>query len=120
MLDPNLIRNKPEWVRSMMEYRNAEPELVDEFLALDKDYRDLTRIIGNLKELRNIESREIARMKRDGADASQQIEAARNVSDLIKDLDDELRVTDEKRTEVLLWIPNMPHASVPLSKGRHL
>ena len=38
------------------------------------------------------------------------------VGDRIKELDDEIRVLDESLQQVLLSIPNMPHASVPVGR----
>ncbi|MNQ90199.1 Serine--tRNA ligase [compost metagenome] len=39
------------------------------------------------------------------------------VGDRIKELDDEIRVLDESLQQVLLSIPNMPHASVPVGRS---
>ena len=44
------------------------------------------------------------------------IQEMKVVGDRIKELDDEIRLLDESLQQVLLSIPNMPHASVPVGR----
>ena len=62
MLDINLIRNNPDSVREGISLKRADPRLVDDFLVLDKQWRELVNETDNLRaeqrkagEVRNIE-----------------------------------------------------------------
>ncbi len=69
-----------------------------------------------MKAQRNAASQAIAVMKRNGEDATDQIESMRVVSDAIKDLDESLRSVEFDIEDRLLRIPNMAHDSVPVGR----
>ena len=69
-----------------------------------------------LKNRRNTVSQEVAGRKRSGENADELIQEMKVVGDRIKELDDEIRVLDESLQQILLSIPNMPHASVPVGR----
>jgi seryl-tRNA synthetase len=113
MLDLRFIRNKPDVVRAGLEKRGAEAAL-DRLLALDGQWRAKVHTVEQLKNERNTVSEEIGRLKKTGADASQEIEHMRIVSGQIKAMDQEIKTLEEELRSLLLLIPNIPHASVPL------
>ena len=53
MLDINLIRQNPEKVKKGIASKNANPKLVDDFLALDENWRKLTKEIDDLRAEQN-------------------------------------------------------------------
>ncbi|MDH5704346.1 MAG: serine--tRNA ligase, partial [Aigarchaeota archaeon] len=69
-MDIRLIREHPEVVRASLQKRGDEEKLrmLDELLGLDKEWRNLTTKINELRRRRNVVSREIARLKREGRD----------------------------------------------------
>ena len=113
-MDARGIRANPDQVRKSLTDRNGDPGMVDRFLAVDEKRRDNLAVSEEKKSLRNKESQNVARMKKDGQDASAVMERMRILGDEIKGLDDELRAIDEELQDVLLNIPNIPHESVPL------
>ncbi len=115
MLDINLIRSKPDWVKAEIAKLNT-PAPVDQVLALDTRRRELLQEAEDLKHLRNVVSKEIGQMK--DAEARQaKIDEMRDVGERITALDDRLRKVEDGLREVLLWLPNLPHPSVPVGPG---
>lgn len=116
MLDIKFIRENPELVKQSVENKN-EKSTVDEVLALDKQRRENLQKVEELKAKKNKVSGEVARMKKAGVNTDEIVAEMKSVSDSIKELDDQLRDIDEKLTNLLLWIPNLPHTSVPVGKS---
>ena len=116
MLDLKFIRENPELVKKGVESKN-EKSKVDEILALDKERREYLQRTEDLKAKRNTVSQEVARMKKAGENADHIVADMKNVSEEIKILDDRLREIGEKLNEYLMWIPNLPHESVPYGKS---
>jgi len=116
MLDLKFIRENPEAVKTGVANKN-EKNTVDEILTLDEERRSKLQKVEELKAKRNKVSDEIAALKKEGKDAEGIILEMRNVSEEIKALDDTLREIGDKLTELLMWIPNLPHSSVPVGKS---
>ncbi len=112
MLDAKFVRTNPDVVREALRKRHVEANL-DEFLQLDEKRRQLLAEVEQLKAMRNKESGEIARLKKAGQPADERIAAMRKVSEKIKGLDDEVRQVEEELNHMLMFIPNIPHDSVP-------
>ncbi|MBX6353555.1 MAG: serine--tRNA ligase [Thermoflavifilum sp.] len=113
MLDIRAIRQDPDRFRAGLTRKHADPQLIDDLLAADEQWRAALTETEQLKSLRNKASEEIARKKKQGLDASDEINQMRDVSQRIKMLDDEVRQLEARVQELLLAIPNIPHASVP-------
>jgi seryl-tRNA synthetase len=113
MLDIQLIRDHPDLVREGLRKRNLDPGIVDEVAALDLERRELLQEVEALRATRNTVSKEIGRM-RDQAERQARIEEMREVGDRISKLEDELREVEAAFEAKQLWIPNVPHESVPV------
>lgn len=116
MLDIKLVRNKPGLVQEALEKRGNKASL-EEFLARDEKRRSLLVEVEGLKNRRNTVSEEIARMKKAKQDAEPLVLQMRQVSQRIKEMDDEVKTLEEGLEELLLNIPNIPHQSVPVGEG---
>ncbi len=116
MLDLKFIRENPEIVKAGVESKN-EKSTVDQVIELDKQRRANLQKAEELKAKKNKVSAEVARLKRAGENTEEIVAEMKTVSDEIKQLDDDLREIDEKLNTLLLWIPNLPHNSVPLGKS---
>ena len=116
MLDLKFIRENPELVKQGIESKN-EKSRVDEVLQLDKQRRDILAVSEELKAKRNQVSQEVGKLKKAGQDASAIISEMKDVSDKIKDYDDKLRVVESELNNLLMYIPNLPHSSVPIGKS---
>lgn len=115
MLDVKYVRQNPDKVRSALESRGATADL-DKFLKLDEERRNLLFEAEKLKSLRNQESEEIARKKKMGESADEQIAHMKEVSQKIKEMDDKISQTEAELQSILLTIPNIPDDSVPIGK----
>ncbi len=113
MLDAKLLRKDPEKVRSALTARQADISLIDRFAKIDQKWRALTFEADELKKKRNEYSEKVGQLKRSGSDASSLMEETRGIGDKIKGLEEEIRKIEEELNEVILYLPNLPHATVP-------
>lgn len=114
MLDTDLIRNDPELVRASLRNRNYSEAALDEFLSIDNEWRRLVDEGNNLKHERNVASERIPKLK--GEEKQETIAKMRQVAERIKQIDSSVLELEAKRAEVVLNIPNIPDASVPVGK----
>ena len=113
MLDQRFVRNNPELVKQAVANKNERVD-VDQFIDLDARRRELLQTSESLKQQRNTVSDEIARMKRSGEDASGRIEAMREVSSRIREIDSDQAEIQDRLQDILVRLPNIPHPSVPV------
>ena len=115
MLDLKFVRDNTEKVEQMLKNRHAKVDLV-EFKQLDAKRRTLIQEVEADKSQRNTVSAEISQMKRNGEDATEKITAMRVMGEKISATDKELKQVEERLHAVMLTIPNMPAADVPVGK----
>lgn len=163
MLDINLIREKPEWVKEQIRKLNDQEAVdrIDRILQLDQQRRALLTEVETLKGYRNKLSKATGALRGnkkvditsrlataqavlsalqagDYAQAATTFDAPptipangdeaafestmneifarmKELSDKISTLDEQVGVVDAERNEILLWVPNLPHASVPVA-----
>src|SRR4030067_3838398 len=116
MLDLKLIRENPELVRQGIKNKN-EVDKLDDLLALDEKRRDLILKTDEPKHKRNQASSQIPQMKKAGLDVINILAEMKTVSDQISNLDSQLKEVEDKVEEILLFIPNLPHETVPVGKS---
>jgi seryl-tRNA synthetase len=115
MLDLKFIRQNPDLVRKAIADKGEKAEL-DRLLELDEATRAVIVESDELKRQRNVESEEIAALKKEGRDASGPIARMREVSARIKEFDEKLSGMREQIERLALMIPNVPHESVPVGR----
>jgi seryl-tRNA synthetase (EC 6.1.1.11) len=116
MLDLKFIRENAELVRKGIENKN-EKSRIDEVLQLDEKRRSLILKTDELKNIRNQVSSKIPVMKKAGEDVSTVLAEMKRVSDEITTLDSDLRNVEAELENILMYIPNIPHESVPVGKS---
>ncbi|MFD2117096.1 serine--tRNA ligase [Paenibacillus yanchengensis] len=114
MLDVKILRTDMERVEQALQNRGTAPQLIAGFAALDTERRTLIQETENLKSQRNLVSQQVAKLKKEGADAEALIIEMREVGDQIKAFDEQIRQLEVQIDELVLAIPNIPHASVPI------
>lgn len=117
MLDMKILRAEMDVVRKKLEHRGEDISGLDFVSQLDERRRQLLTQTEQLKNQRNVVSKEIAQKKKAGEDAKEKIAEMRRVGDEIKALDEEVRKVREELDRVLLTLPNIPHESVPTGEG---
>ncbi len=123
MLDAKLIESDQEKVKVALERRNFPSSDLKRVLELSTDRKVKIAKADELKSKRNQVSKEIAELKKKSKtdknatiEAEDKVKAMRSIGDEIKNLDQELKLTEDKLNEILLTIPNLPHESVPNGK----
>ena len=118
MLDPAYVRDNQDVVKRGIANRgrNADAEL-EQLAVLESQRRRLIPELEGLKRVQNSAGDEVARAKRQGQDASAIFEANRQRSQQIRQLSVELDQVEQRRTTILMSLPNVPHASVPVGKS---
>jgi seryl-tRNA synthetase len=116
MLDLKYLRQNMEFVRRKMADRSQSIDF-DLFLTLDARRRDILMEVETLRSERNNVSKEIGDLKKKKADASSLIAAMSDVSARIKELDEQLRITEEDLNAFVLTVPNIQHESVVTGSG---
>ena len=115
MFDAKFVRDNLEAVQAALRDRGLALDLQD-FLAADASRRRLLSEVEQLKHRRNTLSEEVGRRKHQGQDAGDLIAGTKELGDRIKKLDEEVRACDEQIEAILLVLPNLPHASVPVGR----
>ncbi|EPJ55939.1 MAG: seryl-tRNA synthetase [Osedax symbiont Rs2] len=112
MLDPKIVRANPEAIAAqLLTKKYVFP--VDQFQALEAQRRDVQVKTENLQSERNSRSKSIGKAKAAGEDIAPLLA---QVSDLGGQLDDakaSLNQINQQLDDILLGVPNLPHADVP-------
>ena len=115
MLDVKLLRTDFDTVKAALDKRNKDYHL-EKFIDLDKKRRELIGRVEELKMKQNADSKEIPKLKKEGADISGLMAEMKELSDRIKELDAEVNAVDAEVTDFMYTIPNTPYKLVPAGK----
>lgn len=113
MIDLKLAQKNPEILAKALADRHSPLDIQD-FQKLDEKRRNILAEVEALKGKRNQASAEVARIKREGGDASHMFSELGALSEQIASLDSQAA---EAKAAVEAWLlnaPNIPDASVPL------
>ncbi len=115
MLDIKIVRQDPERVKQAVRDRqgNLDKE-VDELLAIDAQRREIISGVEELKAKQNAVSKMIPQYKKEGKDVTAIFAEMKELSDKIKADDAALSELEAKQRQLLLCIPNIPSATVPV------
>ncbi|MEG0145753.1 MAG: serine--tRNA ligase, partial [Clostridia bacterium] len=107
MLDLNLIRLQPEMVVAALKKREYDVDL-SELLSWDARRRELLQENEAVKAERNKKSKEIPLFKKQGLDTTELMASLKEMSDQVKEMDEEQNALEEKIRKFLLALPNLP------------
>ena len=117
MIDPAFVREHLEEVRAAFRNRGLEADAdLEQLATLETRRRRLIPEIEGLKREQNTAGDEVARAKRQGHDATPLFAASKARAQQIRQLEIQLDQTEHQRTTLLLALPNLPHASVPVGR----
>lgn len=114
MLDLRRIREQEADIRRALVAKNAQHVDLDGILALDRERRRLLTEVEQAKNQRNTVSKDIGLRKKKGEDVVSVMEEMRQLGDRIAAMDEQVRGVEERLNTLLLTVPNVPHASVPV------
>ena len=113
MLELRFIRENLATVRDKVKYRGMTDSRIEEFAAVDQERLPLLARVEALRNRRNTVTKEIAELKKSGADAEHLVSEMRMVGDEIKVLTGRLAVIEESLHDIVMSIPNLCDVSVP-------
>ena len=113
MLPFNKIREYPDLIKIGITNKRENVD-IDQLLKLDVEQRALLSNLNDKRAQRNTASEKIGLAKKSGVDASDAIASMQKLSKIIKDIESDLNILNEKIEPLLLRIPNLPHESVPV------
>ncbi len=119
MIDIKFVRETPDILRAALANRNSKGVDVDILLDADKERRTLVHEMEQLRAAQNQASLTIGELKRGKQDAAAAMAEMKLVSDRVKMLDEQVRAVDEQLSNLLLSVPNLPDASVPVGRDEH-
>ena len=118
MLDAAYVRDHIEEVRAGLRNRGLEPDAeLEQIATLETRRRRLIPEMEGLKREQNTAGDEVARAKRQGIDASPVFAANKARAQQIRQLEIQVDGVEQQRTSLLMTLPNLPHASVPVGKS---
>ena len=113
MLDPKLIKEKPEIIRNMLKARAIEFDL-DGLIESDQKRREFIIKTDELRKKKNQVAITISEKKKAGDDASAILIEMKNISNELTKLESEQVEIEKKYLKLASTIPNLIHDSVPI------
>lgn len=115
MLALKYIREHPDELKIAISHRGETAD-VENILELDSEVRNIIRDVEELKAKKNRASQKISEMKRSCRNPDALVEEMKTVSETIKEKNTRLAEKKGKLNELLMWVPNIPHESVPVGQ----
>ncbi|MDD2228268.1 MAG: serine--tRNA ligase [Candidatus Cloacimonetes bacterium] len=115
MIDIKFIRNNIELVREAIRNKNEKAD-IDTLITIDENRRKLQFEFDNLKAQQNAVSQTIARKKKAGENADAELKDMSTVAEEIKQISASLSAANNGLEALLLTIPNIPQAEVPVGR----
>ena len=113
MLDPKLLKEKPQIIQDMLKARAVDFDL-DGLIESDQKRREFIIKTDEFKKRRNEIGNEIAQKKKAGEDASSILEEMKTVSAELGKLESQQEEIESKYAKLAFTIPNLVHESVPV------
>jgi len=113
MLDPKLIKEKPQVIRDMLKARNVDFDL-GALIEFDQKRREFIIKTDELRKKKNQVALEISRKKKAGEDATSILTEIKNLSIELTKIESEQESIEKKYSRLALTIPNLIHDSVPI------
>jgi seryl-tRNA synthetase len=118
MLEIKFVRQNLADVENALQARGDKANL-EAFRDADQKRRDTLQQAETLRHKRNVVSEQVAKLKKAGEDADDIVAEMRTVSAQIKALEKNLSANEEIVRSILMGLPNIPHASVPVGKNEN-
>jgi len=116
MLDPRLLRSELDTVRQQLARRGFTLD-TDTLQALESRRKTIQVETQELQADRNSRSKGIGKAKAAGEDIAPLLQAVEGLGEQLKAKELQLSQLQDELNDILMGIPNLPHASVPDGKG---
>ncbi|MGB9430322.1 MAG: serine--tRNA ligase [Gammaproteobacteria bacterium] len=112
MLDPKLLRTEPETVADNLARRGFVLD-VKSYSVLENQRKDIQTRMEQLRNERNVRSKEIGKAKASGQDAAPLLKQVATLGDDLKTAEAEFSRVEAELETIQLGLPNILHESVP-------
>ncbi|HEY3756483.1 MAG TPA: serine--tRNA ligase [Opitutaceae bacterium] len=116
MLDPKLVRESPDLVRAAIAKKHLEVDL-DAVLAADSAWRSQLQETEALRSRQKSANQEMAALPKGTPEFLAKVAEMKAVSNQVRERETALKETEEKVRQLMLGLPNLPHATVPEGAG---
>ena len=113
MLDPKLIKEKPQLIRDMLKSRSVDFDL-DSLIESDQKRREFILKTDELRKKKNQVALQISQKKKAGEDASPILAEMKNIAADLSKFELEQESIENKYSKLAMTIPNLVHESVPV------
>ncbi|OZI24657.1 serine--tRNA ligase [Bordetella genomosp. 7] len=113
MLDPTLLRKDLQTVVSRLKARGVDFD-TEQFNELESRRKAVQTETESLQARRNALAKQIGQLKAQGQDASAVMAESQAIPARLKQLEEDLASVQQSLNEMLMAVPNLPHASVPI------
>jgi len=113
MLDPKLIKEKPQIIRDMLKARHVDFDL-DALIEFDQKRREFIIKTDELRKKKNEVGIQISQKKKAGENTTQILNEMMQVSDKLAKYELEQETIENTYSKLSLTIPNLVHKSVPI------
>jgi seryl-tRNA synthetase len=113
MLDPKLIKEKPQIIQEMLKARHVDFDL-DALIEFDQKRREFIIKTDELRKKKNQVGIQISQKKKAGENTTQILNEMTQVSAELAKLESEQETIENKYSRLALTIPNLVHESVPV------
>jgi len=111
MIDINLLRQQPDLIKIALTNRQKDSTLADKVLEFDKNRREILVQVEELRSQQNIFNRSLK-----GKPTDDQLKELSVIKEKLKNLETELKETEDKQNSILEEIPNIPSEDTPIGK----
>ncbi len=111
MLDLKFVRQNPDKVRWACQVKNLDPQVVDRFLQVDQEYRQLLQEIEDLRAQRNQLQTQLKNQR-----TPQLLTSSKQLKSQLTKLEPRLRQLKQKQHQLALQLPGIPLPEVPVGK----
>ncbi|MGD8572561.1 MAG: serine--tRNA ligase, partial [Gammaproteobacteria bacterium] len=118
MLDPKLIRTELDHVAKQLARRGFALD-IDTISALEEERKAIQVQTQDLQNEKNKSAKAIGQAKAKGEDVQPLLDAVADLGDKLKDKEQRLNEVQDQLNDILLGIPNIPHADVPDGKDEN-
>ena len=113
MLDIKWIRDNTNVVKEALAKKGVQVDLAH-LLNLDQERRGYLVKLDDLRNQKNAANDEIAQLLRVKGDPKDKIAGTKIFSSQISELEPKLKAIENQISDILIYLPNLPHESVPV------
>ncbi|WMT51930.1 MAG: serine--tRNA ligase [Ferroplasma sp.] len=118
MIDIKLLRSNSKIFYDSCRARGFDTNVLDEFFTLDSKWKENLKVINDYKHEKNTISLHISEMVKSGNDETEKLKNnVREINEKISSIEQEQKIIENRRNELVRLIPNLLADDVPVCSG---